>query len=151
MITPISKCLSLSISLYLIQIDQFCIQPSRYMTRKNNENYSQYTKDSKHCQRFVFNADEVSIEALLDPNFRPMTTYEQQQQQQLPQQQTQAYYQTYHRSLSTAKAPIPYERASFDPLTDLSKPYQPFSTIPTRRRHQQQPHPIVNNVSIIHL
>lgn len=81
-----------------------------------------------------------------------MTNYEQQQQQKQKQQQVQAYYQIYshppNRSLSTTKPTMPYERASFDPLTDLSAPpNQPFSTIPTRRRQQ----PIVNNVSIAHL
>lgn len=85
-----------------------------------------------------------------------MTNYEQQQQlkqkQQQQQQQVQAYYQIYphppNRSLSTTKPTMPYERASFDPLTDLATPAnQPFSTIPTRRRHQ----PTVNNVSIVHL
>jgi hypothetical protein len=109
-------------------------------TSQNNERHSQYIENNRNCQTFVFNADEVSLEALLDPHFRPIPTTETPQQQiyygndRLPQ-----------RSLSTSIQPARYERAQFDPLTDLSST-QPFSTIPTRRRQQ-----ILNNSSIIHL
>ncbi len=116
------------------------------MTSQNNEKHPQYIENNKHCQTFVYNANEISLEALLDPNFRPMARIEQQQQQQ--QKPPQIYYEVYQRpqrSLSTTKQFTHYEKASFDPFTDLPT-IQPFSTIPTRRRH-----PVLNNISIIHL
>ncbi|CAF3314632.1 unnamed protein product, partial [Rotaria socialis] len=73
-------------------------------------------ENNRHCQTFVFNADEVSLEELLDPNFRPTTKLEQQQQQQ--QSYQQIYYKTYHspqRSASSSTQQPRYERASFDP------------------------------------
>jgi len=110
------------------------------ITSQNNEKHPQYIENNKNCQTFVYYADEISLDALLDPNFRPMTRYEQQQQQPL-----QVYYEDYHRPQSTTRQPVPYERASFDPFADLPIT-QPFSTMPTRRRH-----PVLNNMSIIHL
>ncbi|CAF4559536.1 unnamed protein product, partial [Rotaria socialis] len=61
------------------------------------------------------------------------------QQQQQQQSYQQIYYKTYHspqRSASSSTQQPRYERASFDPLTDLPAT-QPFLTIPTRRRHPQ--------------
>ncbi|CAF2709530.1 unnamed protein product [Rotaria sp. Silwood2] len=108
------------------------------ITGQNNEKYPQPIENNGHTQTFVFNADEISLEALLDPNFRPMTTSEQQR----PQQQSQRiYYKNYHlpqRSPSTTTQFTRYERASFDPLTDLPT-IRPFSTIPIRRRQPQTP------------
>ena len=118
------------------------------MTSQNNENHQKHIENNKNCQTFVYYADEISLQALLDPNFRPMTKYEQQQQQQPQPQLKQVYYENPHRpqrSLSTAVQPVPYDRASFDPYADLP----PYSTIPTRRRHL--PPPVTNNTSIIHL
>jgi hypothetical protein len=112
-------------------------------TSLNNEKYSQYFENKKHCQTFVYNADEVSLEALLDPSFRPMQRIEK------PHHQSQQIYygseRLPHRSSSTSVQPSRYERASFDPFTDLPAAQQ-FSTIPSRRR----PH-ILSNSSIIHL
>ncbi len=110
------------------------------MTSQNNEKYSQYIENNTNCQTFVYYADEISLQALLDPNFRPMTKYEQQQQPL-----NQVHYenpQRPQRSMSSAMQHIPYDRASFDPYADLP----PYSTMPTRRRH-----PVMNNTSIIHL
>jgi hypothetical protein len=107
---------------------------------QNNEKHPQYIENNKHCETFVYNVDEVSLEALLDPNFRPMSTFE--------QQSPQVYYEIPHRpqrSWSTTRHLNHYERTSFDPFADLPT-IQPFSTIPTRRRH-----PVSNNFSIIHL
>jgi hypothetical protein len=47
--------------------------------------------------------------------------------------------------VSTATQRTRYGRASFDPFTDLPT-IQPFSTLPTRRRH-----PGSNTFSIVHL
>ncbi|CAF4530909.1 unnamed protein product [Rotaria sp. Silwood1] len=123
-------------------IDQFhihsCPGSPIKITSQNNEIYPQSTENNGHFQTFVFNADEISLEALLDPNFRPTTTSE---QQQLRQQSQQIYYKNHHppqRSSSTITQCAHYQRASFDPLTDLPTT-QPFSTIPTRRRQPQTP------------
>jgi hypothetical protein len=108
-------------------------------TSQNNENNSHYTVNNRRCQTFVYNTDEVSLEALLDPNFRPTAT---------SQQPQQVYYERYcppQRSLSSIAQPTHYERASFDPFADLPTT-QAFSTLPTRRRHLA-----FNNSSIIHL
>ncbi|CAM4879525.1 unnamed protein product [Rotaria socialis] len=123
-------------------IDQYqihsCPGSPMKMTRHNSQQKpSKPIENNRHCQTFVFNADEVSLEELLDPNFRPTTKLEQQQQQQ--QSYQQIYYKTYHspqRSASSSTQQPRYERASFDPLTDLPAT-QPFLTIPTRRRHPQ--------------
>jgi hypothetical protein len=113
------------------------------MTSQNEKKYPQYIENNNnHCQTFVYNTDEISLEALLDPNFRPMTTFEQPPPPQI-------YYETYQRperSWSTIRQPVHYERASFDPFTDLPAT-QPFFTMPTRRRHR----PVPNNFPIIHL
>lgn len=158
--------LSNSFSIYIIQIDQYHIHPPSWlpmnMTSQSNETRPQYIENNKHCQTFVYDADEVSLEALLDPNFRPLPVVEQQQQQQHQQQrqqqyqpqpppppQQQVYYEIYQRpqrSWSTTRQTKHYERASFDPFRDLP-PVQPFSTMPTRRRQN----PVLNNLSIIHL
>lgn len=125
------------------------------MMSQSNEKRPQYIEDNKHCQTFVYNADEVSLEALLDPNFRPMPIIKQQPQPPPPlplsqqqQQQQQYYYEIYQRpqrSWSTTRQNNHYERASFDPFMDLPAA-QPFSTMPTRRRQR-----VINNLSIIHL
>jgi hypothetical protein len=109
-------------------------------TSQNNDKYSQYIENNGHCQTFVYNADEISLEALLDPNFRPMPIIE--------QQPSQVYYQIYQRpqrTSSTIRQTNYYPRASFDPFSDLPT-IQPFATMPTRRRH-----PVLNNFSVIHL
>lgn len=142
------------ISLSLVQIDQFHIHSppglSMTMPSQNNENHSRYIENKNQCQTFVYNADEVSLEALLDPKFRPMSTYE-----QPPPPPTMFYSNnnnnTYHRpqrSWSTTRQLNHYERASFDPYADLGN-NQVFSTIPTRRRHYH--HPTLNDISIVHL
>ncbi len=67
---------------------------------------------------------------------------------QQPQSTQQVYYKNYspqHQSVSTATQRTRYGRASFDPFTDLPT-IQPFSTLPTRRRH-----PGSNTFSIVHL
>ncbi|CAF0754749.1 unnamed protein product [Rotaria sordida] len=128
-------------------IDQFnirsCPESPIKITSQNNEKHSQSIENNRQFQTFVFNADEISLEALLDPNFRPMTTLEQQRKQS-----QQIYYNSYpssQRAPSTTTQLARYVRASFDPLTDLP-PIQPFSTIPTRRRPSA-----FNNSSIMHL
>ncbi len=138
------------ILLSLIQIDQFHIHSPPWLpmktTSQNNDKYSQYIENNGNCQTFVYNADEISLEALLDPNFRPMPIVEQQQQQQ--RQPSQVYYEIYQRPQrpsSTTKQANYYSRASFDPFSDLTR-IQPFATMPTRRRN-----PVLNNVSVIHL
>lgn len=117
------------------------------MTSQNNEKHPQYIETNNHCQTFVYNADEVSLDALLDPNFRPMVASEQ------PQQPSTSYNNPYHRSQrswSTTRQTNRYERASFDPYADLGN-NQTSSTIPTRRRYYDHHRPAVNNMSIIHL
>ena len=122
-------------------------------TSQGHEKYLQSVESNRNYQTFVYNADEVSLEALLDPNFRPMTSVEQQQTQQQQQQQylpaQQVSYQTYQssrRSGSISAQSSRFERASFDPFADLPT-VAPFSTIPTRRRH----YPALNHASIVHL
>lgn len=147
-------------SLSLVQIDQYHIHspPWLPMTSQNNQKHPQYIQTNNHCQTFVYNADEVSLDALLDPNFRPMTTSEQHHQPPPPPSRpsSTSYNNTYHhspRSWSTTRQTNQYERASFDPYADLGN-NQTFSTIPTRRRHydhQHQHRPALNNMSIIHL
>ena len=105
-------------------------------TGQTNEKYS-----SPNRQTFVYNADEISLEALLDPSFRPMTT---------PTSSQQVYPTNYHsapHSLANVMPNIRYDRASFDPSIDLPA-VQPFSTLPTRRRRPQSN---VDNVAIIHI
>ena len=91
-----------------------------------------YFENNKNFQTFVYDADEISLEALLDPNFRPMTVEEQQQSTRI------VYFNEKPKSISSSSAmtPMRYERASFDPSADLPK-VAPFSTIPTRRRQFQ--------------
>lgn len=121
------------------------------VTSQNNENYPRHIENKNHCQTFVYNADEVSLDALLDPNFRPMSTYD--QPSPLPtifyNNQNNHSYHRPQRSWSTTRHINHYERASFDPYADLGN-VQVFSTIPTRRRHYQQ-QPNLNDVSIVHL
>lgn len=114
---------------------------------------SEYFHATRNCQTFVFNADEVSLAALLDPNFNPMTVIERHHhhQSQGDEQQRQrqpsipiVYPENYPKSAS-ANPTARYERASFDPYADLA-PAAPFLTIPTRRRHL-----ILNDPSIVRL
>lgn len=132
----------------LIQIDQYHIHSSPRLPMKtaspSNEKYAQSIENNRNCQTFVYDADEISLETLLDPNFRP-TTISNQRSMRQPQQ---IYYEAPNyprRALSTVAPYGRYERASFDPLTDLPT-VQPFATNPTRRRF-----PVVNDASIIHL
>ena len=141
------------LSLSLVQIDQFHIHspPGLSMTvpSQNNENHSRYIENKNHCQTFVYNADEVSLEALLDPNFRPMSTYEQPTPTMFyGNNNNNNSYHRPQRSWSTTRQMNHYERASFDPYADLGN-NQVFSTIPTRRRHYH--HPTLNDISIVHL
>ena len=110
---------------------------------QNHESYSQDIENSRHCQVFVYNADEVSLDTLLDPNFRPMETFEQQQQQQ--QHFQQFTYPCRQRSSSTRTPIGGYKRASFDPMIDLPT-IQTISAISTRRRH-----PVSNDLFILRL
>jgi hypothetical protein len=48
------------------------------MTSQNNRKYPQ---TNKHCQIFVYNTNDISLETLLNPDFRPM---EEQSQSALP-------------------------------------------------------------------
>jgi len=76
-----------------------------------------------------------------------MSTLNKQQQQQQSTQQVyyNKNYSPPHQSVSSATQLPRYSRASFDPFTDLPT-IQPFSTLPTRRRH-----PGSNTFSIVHL
>lgn len=112
------------------------------MTSPMNEKRPQNSETNKHCQTFVYNVDEISLETLLDPNFHPISTFE-------PRKLQQIYYKSYHapqRSSSSTTQFACYQKASFDPSTDLPITSQPFSTIPTRRRR-----PAIDNSSIVHL
>lgn len=114
---------------------------------RNTEKRSQTVENNRHCETYVFNADEISLEQLLDPNFRPTPKLKPKHQ---PQTVQQVYYKTYNspkRSTSTTSTQhTRYERASFDPSIDLPPPPQPFSTMPTRRRQ-----PPINKTSIVHV
>ena len=133
-----------------MQIEQFHIhKPPRTIKKRpelQQQNFpvsSQYVETNRNFQTFVFNADDVSLEALLDPNFRPMSSIEQQQKAPpipIVYQQMQPA-----RSSTSTNQKIRYERASFDPYEDSTSP-APFLTIPTRRRQQ-----ILNNSSIFRL
>lgn len=136
----------------IIQIEQFHShkppRPPLKPSSQRHEKHLQSVETNRDYQTFVYNADEVSLEALLDPNFRPMTSVEQQQTQQQPQYLPvqPASYQTSRRSGSISAQSSRFERASFDPFADLPT-VAPFSTIPTRRRH----YPALNYASIVHL
>lgn len=111
-------------------------------TGQTNEKYSQLVENNRsNRQTFVYNADEISLEALLDPSFRPMVT---------PTSPQQVYPTNYHsapHSLANVIPNVRYDRASFDPSIDLPA-VQPFSTLPTRRRRPQSN---VDNSAIIHV
>ena len=148
---PCSRIILFSI----IQIEQFhSHKPPRspmIAASQRHKTYSHPVETNRDYQTFVYNADEVSLETLLNPNFRPMTIVEQQQQQQQqpPPPVRPASYQTYHSSRRSGSISVQdsrYERSSFDPLADLPA-VLPSSTMPTRRRH----HPALNQTSIIHL
>jgi hypothetical protein len=132
----------------IVQIEQFHVHaPRRSSLRPNHENYSAYVEPNRHCQTFVYNADEVSLEALLDPNFRPTMSNEQEQRttKQVYHENYQQMPQIWPRATNLTR----YERASFDPKADLLPVRAPFLTIPTRRRVR---HPtLFNNGNIIHL
>ncbi|CAF0747725.1 unnamed protein product [Adineta ricciae] len=110
-------------------IDHFHIDVPPWLpiksTGQTNEKYS-----SPNRQTFVYNADEISLEALLDPSFRPMTT------STSPQQVYPTNYHSAPHSLANVIPNIRYDRASFDPSIDIPA-NQPFSTLPTRRRRPQ--------------
>ncbi|CAF0727223.1 unnamed protein product [Adineta steineri] len=125
-----------------------CIE---FETRKLQELQSTFESDwmeFRNTQKtrkltFVYNADEISLEALLDPNFRP-TTQAENHQQKLTQQihHHNNNYQYPQQSTSNTQQNARYNRASFDPSTDLPL-IQPYSTLPTRRRPTG-----LNNISI---
>ena len=134
-------------SLFIIPIAQFQTRTSDWSSMKaasqTNINYSQPVDNRRDCQTFVYNADEVSLEALLNPNFRPMVTPKRRPSSR------QLHYENYvapQRSSSNSTQQARFERASFDPLRDLPA-VQAFSTIPTRRRQ----HHALNYSSIVHL
>ncbi|CAF0868970.1 unnamed protein product [Didymodactylos carnosus] len=133
--------------------------PSSYFDQDNY--FRDYIKkleheqqESKH-QTFVYNADETSLNVLLDPNFRPLTTNEQKQVQQTsnvyqnyPQSfpQRSLSYQNLYCQFPDQKRTSPFtvdnhtrayslsgqNRASFDPSTDLPQisSYSYYATLP---------------------
>lgn len=146
---------SIKILFSIEQIDQFNAVQKPIPTTTNFKSqdiprYVQQIEESSKFQTFVYEADESILKTLLDPNFRPMTDVE-----QIPKRQNSPRPQiTYENHQPVRSMPllqpmqhVRYDRASFDPKSDLPE-FLPHTTMPTRRRRID---PNLNSSSTVRL